>query len=148
MDIKHHTHPDSLERYSFWWSEARLIVAAVALISGGVPPIFFITPYPLLSIAVLGLKIAWLISGLVSAYLIYRWYNGGKVFGGKDITDVLAFWVMVVSGINLGLTSVLGQNPGMTIASGRTIFFVVGIIYVVTAAYLYHRWRAHGKKMF
>ena len=148
MDIKHHTHPDSLERYSFWWSEARLLVAAVALFVGGVPPIFLITPYPLLGIAVMGLKIAWLISGLASVYLIYRWYNGGKVFGGKDITDVLAFWVMVISGVNLGLTGILGQNPGMTISSGRTIFFVVGIIYVVTAAYLYRRWSAYGKKMF
>jgi hypothetical protein len=147
MDIHRHTHPDALERYSFWWSEARLLLAAVALIAGGVPPIFFVTPYPLLSLAVLGLKIAWLVSGLAAAYLMYRWYNGGmRVFGGKDMGDLLAFWVMVVSGFNLGLTGILGQNPGMTIASGRTIFFVVAIIYVVTAAYLYRRW--NQRKMF
>lgn len=148
MDIHRHTHPDALERYSFWWSEARLLIAAVALFSGGVPPVFFVTPYPLLGIAVMGLKIAWLISGLASAYLIYRWYNGGKVFGSKDPMDLVAFWIMVVSGINLGLTGILGQNPGMTIAAGRTIFFVAGVVYVATAAYLYRRWTANGKKIF
>ena len=148
MDIKHHTHPDQLETYSFWWSEVRLVVAAVSLLVGGFPVVFWLLPFgfgltwPLL-------KLCWLITGLASLYLGYRWFTGGKrVFGGKKNKDLIAFGVSVVSGINLGLTGLLGANIGMRILSGRFIFAIVGVIYLVSAWYLYKRYNQHGKRVF
>jgi hypothetical protein len=40
MDLQEHSRPDALERYSFLWSEARLVVAAVALLIGGLSFVF------------------------------------------------------------------------------------------------------------
>lgn len=138
--------PHKLEYWSFVWSEVRLVVAAVALFLGGVPPIILIMP----STAVIGLlKVAWILSGLASAYLLYRWMqNGQHLFGKKETRDMLAFLVMNVSGLNLGLTGLLGSNIGMIISSNTTVFMVVGVLYVISAVYLYSRWGAYGKKLF
>ncbi len=148
MDIKHHTHPDQLETYSFWWTEARLVLAALALLMGGIPAVFLLVPgafgitWPLL-------KLCWLISGAASAYLAYRWYTGGmKVFGGKDNKDMAAFIISVVSGINLGLTGLLGANIGARILGGRVFFAIAGIVYLVVAAYLLKRYNESGKRVF
>ena len=123
-----------LEKYSFWWSEIRLIIAAVALLIGGVPPIFLIAPPSMSALTVLGLKAAWIISGLASGYLLYRWYDGGqKVFGGKDHKDTLAFLVMTISGLNLGFTGVFGRNLGMAITTNRVVFLIVAGIYAYVA---------------
>lgn len=149
MDIQDHTHPDALEKYSFWWSEARLIVAAVALIAGGIPPIYMVTPYALYGLVGLGLKLAWLVSGAAAIYLAYRWNAGGrKLFGGSDTKDTAAFAVMVVSGINLGLAGLVSQNIGMIISHNKIVFIVVAAVYVVAAYQLYARWSASGKRMF
>src|SRR5690348_2816013 len=97
--------PQDLEKWSFWWSEARLLVAAVALLLGGVPPVLYVvsTMPALYGIVGLGLKLSWIISGLASVYLIYTWSTHSyKVFGGKDTKDSLAFVVLAVSGLNLG----------------------------------------------
>ena len=116
------------------WSEARLVIAAIALFLGGIPPIFLILPGTALT--ALMLKVCWLISGAASLYLIYRWFNiRHNLFGKKDSKDMFAFLVMVISGINLGLTGVTGNNIGMSIWSGRIIFLVVGILYLWTAYY-------------
>ncbi|MBX4192509.1 hypothetical protein KW798_03430 [Candidatus Parcubacteria bacterium] len=138
--------PTKLERWSFMWSEARLLIAAVALFIGGVPPIVFIAP----SLAMVGiLKLAWLISGAASLYLLYRWVkNGQRVFGSKETKDSLAFLVMNISGLNLGITGLLGTNIGMSISSNQTVFVVAGALYVVCAVYLYNRFRAHHHKVF
>lgn len=149
MDITQHTQPERLEYYSFVWSEVRLIIAAVALFIGGAPPIYLIAPTSFFSLAQTGLTVAWLISGVSAVYLLYRWYgNGMKVFGGKETKDTLAFIALVVSGINLGLVPLLGKNIGMSILSGRGIFFITGIIYLVVAYYLYNRWKSHGERLF
>lgn len=125
-----------------------MAIAAFALLLGGIPPVFLLLPgmygltYPLL-------KLCWLISGVVSVYLGYRWYqNNMMVFGGKDMRDRIAFGVFVVTGINLGLTGVTGNNIGMSIASGRILFLIVGLIYLAVAIHIYRRWAAHGKKFF
>jgi len=150
MDIKQHTTPNMLEKYSFWWSEARLVLAAVALLLGGIPVIFAIFPIPgLFGLVGMFLKLAWIISGVASGYMLYRFWTGGKkVFGGTKQKDVVAFWFSVVTGLNLGIAGLLNMNIGMNIASGRIIFFIAGILYLLVAWHCYQRWNASGKKMF
>lgn len=141
--------PHKLERYAFLWSEARLIVAAVALLIGGVPPVYLIAPASLFGIARTGLLAAWIISGIAALYLVYRWWNHGqKVFGGKNTHDMLAFAVLALSGINLGLTGVMSKNIGMTILHGRFVFFVTAAIYLAAAYHLYNRWKKSGERLF
>lgn len=142
--------PHKMEKNSFLWAEARLVIAALSLLIGGYPIIWYILPvvglYGLISTL---LTICWLVSGLTSGYLLYRWYEGGqKVFGGKKQADVAAFLVAGVSGINLGLAGLFKKNIGMSILSGRLIFAVVGLLYLWTAYHLYQRWNEHGRKMF
>lgn len=150
MALHHHTHPDALELYSFYWSEARLFIAAIALFVGGYPPIYYILPIPALyGIIGLVLKLAWLISGVAAAYLAYRWLGAGQtLFGQKDTKDKVAFFVLVVSGINLGLVGLINQNIGMTISSSYALFVLTGIIYLVAAYRLHARWKTSGHKMF
>jgi len=140
-------HPSELERYSFYWSEARLIIAAIALFLGGIPPVTLILPsIPLTGV---GLILAWIVSGVVSAYLAYRWIqNDQMLFGHKNNLDLAAFWVNIVSGFNLGIAGLLGVNIGMTISSNKILFIVVGVIYLLAAYQLYTRWQAHGQKIF
>ncbi|MDO8558133.1 MAG: hypothetical protein Q7S09_03010 [bacterium] len=150
MNIKELTHPAKLEYYSFMWSEARLVVASLALFIGGVPPLLAFNPFPgLYSPLSSLLTLAWIVSGAASAYMLFRWNTSGmKLFGETDQKDKIAFFVSVVSGINLGLTGLMGKNLGMSIVSGRIIFFVVGLLYLATAWHLWQRWNAFGKKMF
>lgn len=146
MDIKIHTTPDKLERYSFLWSMARLFLAAAALFIGGYPVATRIIPIPLTSSL---LVLCWLISGVASVYLAYRWnIDGQKLFGKKDGLDRVVFFVTVISGINLGLVPILGQNIGMSISTNQIIFFIVGLVYLACAYHLLKRWKAHGEKIF
>ncbi len=147
MDINHFSTPAQLERNSFLWSEARLVIAAVALFLGGIPPVVYFLDS---SSAIWSLlRIAWLISGAASAYLGYRWYtNNQQVLGGKDNKDLGAFAVSVISGLNLGWTGLAGNNIGMSIASGQFIFLVVGVIYLLAAWHLWSRWKARGERLF
>ena len=147
MNIDQHTHPDKLERYSFIWSEVRLIVAAIALLLGGIPPVLFLLPS--MPIVVLFLKLAWIISGVATGYLLYRWYTGGqKVFGDSEMKDTAAFFVSVVSGLNLGIVGLLGTNIGMSLSSNKLVFVVVAVVYIIAAWHLYQRWSARGQKVF
>ncbi len=147
MDFRNH---HELERYSFLWSEARLLIGALALFLGGVPPIVLLLGgSALVGIVALVLKLAWIASGVAAVYLLYRWYgNGMTVFGGKNLKDTLAFGVMVVSGLNLGIVGLIGTNIGMSIASSRPVFIIVGVVYLFCAYYLYQRWKLHGEKLF
>ena len=150
MDIKEHTNPDALEKYAFLWSEVRLPIAALALFLGGVPPVYYLLRIPgLIGIVGGGLTICWLISGLASLYLLYRWYVGGqKIFGKSDMQDMVAFFVLVVSGINLGLVGVTGSNIGMRISSNYIVFIIVGVLYLWAMWRLYSQWSKNGKKLF
>lgn len=149
MDLKEHTTPDRLLRYSFLWSEARLVIAAIALFLGGIPPIMAILPAPgLYSIVGSLLTLAWIISGVAAVYLLYSWFTGGKrLFGGNAPLDSGAFFVMVVSGLNLGFAGIMGTNIGMNISMSRTVFAIVGVLYLAAALYLYRRWSASGQKL-
>ncbi len=147
--MSHLNKTEQLECYAFWWSEIRLIVAGVALLIGGVPPIYLIAPAGLFGLARLGLVICWIISGVAALYLGYRWYEKKMViFGGKDNWDSAAFALLIVTGLNLGLAGVFGTNIGMSIIGGRLIFFLVGILYLVVAYHLNKRWRKNGKLVF
>ncbi len=150
MELKQHTTPEMLEKYSFLWSEARLILGAIALALGGVPVVFAILPIPgLFSLVGSLLTLAWIISGVASGYMLYRFWKGGKtVFGGREQRDIIAFWVSVVTGINLGITGLLGTNIGMSITSSRIVFTITAVVYVIAAVHLYRRWNASGKKIF
>ncbi|MEY4731070.1 MAG: hypothetical protein RL681_16 [Candidatus Parcubacteria bacterium] len=149
MSIKHHTHPDQLERYSFVWSQTRLVIAAVALFLGGYPPVLYFLP-TLYGITLPFLHLSWIVSGVASAYLLYRWHGGEKkLFGGRDQRDTYAFFVSVISGINLGLAGLLGQNIGMSVSYGNQVLFVItGAAYLWAAWHLRKRWSASGEKMF
>lgn len=148
MDFKN---PHDLEKYSFYWSEIKLLVAAVALLLGGVPPIFLVFGFApgLYALIGLGLKLAWILSGAAAVYLGWRWMQAKQhLFGKKDRKDLLAFGVLVVSGINLGLTGLLGSNIGMTISHNRFVFMVVAILYLWAAWHLWNKWKSHGKHLF
>ena len=150
MPIKKYTHPDKLEKYSFWWSEARLVIAAIALFIGGTPPVLALNPISALYGFVGSLlTLSWFISGIAAGYLLYRWHeNKRKLFGKEDTKDTVAFFVMVVSGLNLGIAGLFGTNIGMAISQSQFIFVVVGLLYLVSAGYLLMRFNASGKKMF
>jgi len=141
---------NQLEQYSFFWSQARLILAAVALFLGGVPPLLFFSPLVgLYGIFGLVLKLCWIVSGLASLYLFSAWNGAGrKLFGQKDPLDVAAFFVSVISGINLGLAGILGINFGMTISSNYVVFVIMGLIYLLSAFQLYRKWKVSGNRLF
>lgn len=133
--------PSTLLQFSFWWSEARLVVAALTLFVGASPLIYTILPIPFLY-GTIGffLKLAWIISGLTAAYLGYRWYVGGqKLFGGTDLYDRIAFAVMCISGINLGIAGILSINIGMTISTSYILFVLMGVAYLWSAYRLFSR---------
>jgi hypothetical protein len=138
------------ERWSFLWTEVRLVVAAVALILGGVPPVYRLLPFPFLyGIVFPLLQLSWLLSGVAAGYLVYAWNAAGrKVFGGVLRKDVAAFWIAVVSGINLGLAGLIGKNIGMSLASGYVVFLVFAALYLASAYHLHARWVANGRKLF
>ena len=142
--------PAGFTRWSFLWSEARLIVAALALFLGGVPVLYAALPVPaLFGVERIILILAWVASGLAAGYLLYQWSaHGRKLFGGGATADTVAFFVCVVSGFNLGIAGLSGVNVGMTISSNYAVFVVVGLIYLATAVYLYRHWAAHGKSLF
>ncbi len=147
-ELQKHLEPQNLEKYAFFWSEARLLIAALALFLGGVPPIIRLFPY-LYPLTRPLLTLAWIISGVVSLYLLYLWNKAGKkVFGGNDMKDTVAFFVNVVSGFNLGLTGITGTNIGMSMTHNYTIYILVGILYLASAWHLHTRWKARGEKLF
>lgn len=151
MIHKKHFEPQNLERYSFLWSEVRLVIAAAALLLGGIPVLRFIfLSLPALSGLINSiLTICWLATGAASLYLLYRFYEHKQhVFGGKNRKDVVAFLVSVVSGINLGIVGLTGTNIGMNISSSTPIFTLTAIIYLITAYYLYQRWQENGERVF
>lgn len=151
MNYKHHLHPDRLERYSFLWSEARLVIGAVALFIGGVPPLLALTfrlSLPIFPLVYALLTLSWIASGLASGYLLYRWFGNGKhVFGAKNQKDLLAFFVSVISGINLGLAGLVNKNIGMSIFPGYVFFLIAAIAYLAAAWHLWKRWKASGEKI-
>ncbi len=144
------TDPDSLEKYSFLWSEARLIIAAVALFLGGVPPLKALIPFDFVSGLIQSiLTVCWIISGIVSVYLLYIWNQKGQtVFKGKDQKDLASLAVMIASGINLGLVGLTGNNIGMSLSSNRGVFIATGLIYLFAANNLYTKWNKNGQKLF
>ena len=98
------------------------------------------------------LSLAWLLSGVASIYLLYRWFTTGKkVFGGDDKKDSIAFLVMVITGLNLGYAAI-GTNIGMGFVWGSGIadlvFKATAVVYIVTAIYVWKRWKASGEVLF
>jgi len=150
MDIQEHTKPHNLEKYSFLWSEARLIIAAAALFIGGTPVLYAINPfYGLMGLVNTILTITWILSGLASIYLLYRWNAENKmIFGGKDNLDMAAFFISIISGIHLGIAGLFGTNIGMMISSSYILFVIVAVLYLASAWRLYSRWSEKGKKLF
>jgi hypothetical protein len=139
--------PQELIKYSFYWSEIRLLVAALALLLGGIPPVMMVLPgIPLIGTL---LTLSWIVSGVTAIYLAYRWYrNDFMIFGEKNLRDIAAFGVMVVSGINLGIVGLSGTNIGMSISSHYTAFVIVAVVYVASAAWLYMRYSSARGTLF
>jgi len=138
-----------IEKYSLLWSEARLVLAAIALFAGGVPAVYVIAPtlgaFALVRVL---LTLGWIISGVASLFLLYRWNaKGRKVFGGSEKKDIAAFWVMVVSGVNLGIAGISNVNIGFSITTVRLILILVAFAYLASAWHLYRRWKASGEQL-
>jgi len=151
MDLNQYKEPEKLERISFLYSEVRLVIAAVALLLGGIPVLRYLTfGMPgLFGLVTTILTLTWIISGLASLYLLYRWNENRMVlFGHKNTKDTATFLVSVVSGINLGIVGLLGKNIGMSIASGGFIFTLTALVYLASTWHLYVRWNASGQKIF
>lgn len=150
MNINEHTTPQKLEKYSFFWSIVRMFIAALSLLIGGYPIVWKLFPIsgmyrPILTL----LMLCWVISGVAAGYLLYRWYkNNMMIFGGKNITDRVAFLILAMTGINLGVTGLIRQNIGMQIFHNSGIWTLAGIVYIITAVYLLNRWKNFGRKMF
>ena len=140
----------NLEKYSFWWSEARLVIAALALFLGGNSPAIWFNPIQeLFGLILLLLTLSWIVSGVASGYLLYRWvHNDKKLFGKKSGLDTAAFLVSAISGINVGLAGVAGKNFGMALVSNKFIFALVGLLYLASAMYLFWRFRESGERIF
>jgi hypothetical protein len=130
----------------------RLLIAAVALFIGGVPPALFVALNnpAMLGTVTLGLKLAWLASGVSAAYLLWRWFSGNRELFGRrnNAKDTAAFLVMVISGINLGVAGLTGYNFGLSMSANSTVLVVAGIVYLLAAFYLYQRWSSHGQRVF
>lgn len=142
-------HPDTLAYYAFIWTEARLAVSIVALLLGSPPALTLFAFAPAYGFAVLGVKLAWLVSGAVSAYLLYRWYQAQwYVFDKPSTSDIVAFMIAVVSGFNLGLTGLTGVNPGLSIFSGYGFALLGALAYAWAAYHLYLRWQQNGQRLF
>ena len=152
MDYNSFLKPEVLLKYSFWWSECRLLFGAVALLLGGRPLMLFMLG-PVVaggfSLAMFVLSVVWIVSGLASLYLLYRWWASGMtVLGGKDYMDLAAFFVMTLSGLNLGVAGLTGNNIGMTISSWYVVFVIVSLVYLWVAWYLYSRTHGDSAKLF
>ena len=150
MNTKEHANQSNLLKYSFLWSEARLVIAAIALFLGGIPPALAFNPIPGLTGMISSLlTLSWIISGIAAGYLLYQWNNSKRIlFGGKKPMDVYAFWVMIISGLNLGLAGIFSTNIGMSISSNRFILFIVGLLYLISAYSLYQRWKEKTGNLF
>ena len=138
-----------LERYGFLWSEARLLIAALALLINGVPPIYLIAPPGLFALARFGLVVSWLVSGAFALFLMYRWHVAKHtLFTKKRTDDMVAFLILGISGLNLGLVPILGKNIGMSFSHNRLAFLIVAAAYIYAAYHLYSRWKSNGEKLF
>ncbi len=146
MNIQEHTTPEKLEKYAFLWSEVRLVVAALALFLGGIPPVTFL-PLPSGLVGTL-LGLSWIISGLAVGYLAFNWLKSKMLFGAKEKLDMYAFFVMIVSGLNLGIAGLFRTNIGLNITSAKLFLWIVGALYLASAYHLYRRWKAHNERVF
>ena len=150
MDFKEHTKPANLLRYSFWWNEARLVVAAISLIWGATPLM-----YRLFSSGLGGFYTLFsLISGAAALYLLYEWNRQGrKLFGGNDTKDLVAFMVATLSGVHLGLGALFSTNFIMAMLgySGGIVTLaaiVGGIVYLWAAFCMHKRFKENGGELF
>lgn len=150
FNFKKYAEREALDYLSFVWSEARLVIASLALFLGGRPPAIALNPLPFLyGIVSLLLWLSWIVSGLVSVYLLIRWnQNKRMIFGKNDKKTTYAFFVNIISGLNLGVAGFLGQNLGMRISSNYSVFIVVGVVYLISAYILFRGWKSNKEKVF
>lgn len=150
MNIHEHTTPEMLVRYAFLWSLARLVIAAFSLFFGATPIIYHVMGFGNMAMSLLPLF--WLISGVASIYLLYRWYKAGMtVFGGKDAKDMVFFLIMVVTGLNLGYAAI-GTNLGMgmvwDVPVAALIFKATALLYLAVAYMMWKGWTDHNESLF
>lgn len=135
-----------LDRLAIWWSLMRMVLVASILLFGYVPllgGLSFMAPF---------VPWLWMVSGLVSIYLAYRWFvSDMKLLNETDILATAAFWLMIISGLNLGLAS-FGDNFGMAIVAdvpmSDLILKAVGVAYLLSVGFLYRKWSQSGLLFF
>ena len=139
-----------LELYAFYWSLARMLIAAISLFFGATPIAYRLIGFNS-GVSSL-LQLFWLISGVAALFLAYQWYkNGFAVFGGTDKKDQVALGIMIVTGLNLGLASGM-SNIGIGIASSlpatSILFMATAVLYILVALYLLKQWKSNGRALF
>jgi uncharacterized membrane protein YuzA (DUF378 family) len=153
MDFKKLTQPDSLEKWSFLWSIVRMCSGTVSFLLGGFPFLQWLLPAgsPFVLFRIVGgfITLTWIISGVVTGYLLYRWFTAGKMlFGQKNRLDLVAFAVLIVSGINTGLAGLISWNIGLSILRFYPMLVVAALIDISAAGYLLWKWNKSGRKLF
>jgi uncharacterized membrane protein YuzA (DUF378 family) len=61
---------------------------------------------------------------------------------------MLAFLLLILSGLNLGFAGVFGLNLGMNITRNPIIFFIIGILYLFAAYQLWTSYQKNKRKIF
>lgn len=131
-----------LDRLAIWWSLVRMVLVASVLLFGAVPllgQLVFLSPF---------VPWLWVVSGLFSVYLGYRWFvSDMKLVSHNDLLSTLSFLLVILSGLNLGLAS-FSQNFGMFLVEdvlmSDFIVKAVGVLYLLVAGYLYRQWSESG----
>ncbi len=142
-------HADTLTTLAFFWTLARLGISMVALVIGSPPVLLFFSFAPAYGFAWLFLRLSWILSGVTAAYLLYRWFNAkGYVFDKATRKDMIALGIAIVSGLNLGVTGLIGTNPGLSVFSAYLFALVAAGAYAWTAHHLYQRFQQSGHKLF
>jgi len=151
MNVQEIIKNKSLLEWVFAWNQLRLVIAGATLVLAKQSPILMYLYIPLITpLAASLMSLAWIISGLAGAYLIYAWNKAGRtIFGGNERKDVIAFWIATITGVHLGIAGLVGLNIGFSVtpmAISTPIMIAAGLAYFWSAYHLHSRGGA--KKLF
>lgn len=144
MDFSQH----NLIKYSFYWLMLLLLFSAGAMFLGARPPVTLIFGYSSSAVWSI-LDICWIVSGVAAAYLVYQWQQHNRqVFGGRETKDRIAFWFMIVVGLNMGVAGIFGPNLFLNMFENKVVYVVAGGVCLIQAYHLWNRWRKSGEVLF
>ena len=146
--MEEHMTPAKLERYAFFWLIGLLALSAIAMLLGARPLAHVVFGYSSNSINSL-LNLSWIISGVAALFLAYQWTKHSKqVFGGNDKKDLAAFLIMLLTGFNLGIYGILGQNYILNINDSFAYLIILSALCIWSGYHLWTRWTESGERVF